>query len=976
MRNYILFLFLSILLIPKPQLVAQINDITRLPVQGLSHSVREAAPIWVSENEIIIFFVNETLDTIYSTRSYDRGISWEEPELVQVIEFLLTQNKIHLSALLTSTGRVILAWSILNDSMKLIYSDDYGLNWSAPVSIIGAGSDITKRYSYNLIMTEWLTGEICLCFYSGSLWRTSYYRLSTDNGTSWFEEDANKFPAVPNIYTLITELSIISFSPDTLLGIFQFDSASTRGIYSRTSTDFGETWQDTVKIVNSILDESRPRIHIDSRGVIWLIYLAEYTTDIEGYTQNDIHYLKSTNNGVSWIEDKRFTRYIGDDSEENISGLDEKIFVSFYSERFTNKKEPAYCIIGETEELYTPPKALNFNISVKNDEKNFTFRTSVIDDEQVAKVEALISGELEIELFDDGMHDDLDPADNVYANAFDFYNLTSNSSYYLDVNKLKIPFDNKGVIADVEATLKSQVDVHATDISNYAIKIDTSISYHFSTTAKYDEGSFIFSAGFFLSGYNEGELWTNAVASAGLVADYLPGKIDADPEDNLNVIYLVNKDDPPFGISWERWKDAVSLGAEFYDGDKDGNYNPVDKNWNGTWDPNEDMPALIGDEIAWCVYNDSQPKENRRWNTVDPQGIEIKQTVFASSHPELEEVIFVRYSIFNTGLVNDVMDSVYFGVWEDADLGDHTDDVVGCDTMLNAGYTYNNNLDNIYGENCPAFFTTYLQGPVYYTGDNTDTAKINYGTSLGFEIIPGAKNLELTSHVFHIGGDPNLNDPDNKFHARNYLEGKDRLGNFPDPCTFLYCEVRGGVNCSEVNPRFWSSGDPVTDIGWISLFNEDTRNLISTGPFKLEKDKPQEIIIAYVMGRGSDYFNSITVARENVIRAIEEYESNFASMTYTPPPPANPVTDYVLYHNYPNPFNPTTTIRYEIPQDGMVTIKIYDILGQEVTTILNEFKKADRYEVKFNSFGLASGVYIYRMKVNDFIQSKKMLLLR
>ena len=99
-------------------------------------------------------------------------------------------------------------------------------------------------------------------------------------------------------------------------------------------------------------------------------------------------------------------------------------------------------------------------------------------------------------------------------------------------------------------------------------------------------------------------------------------------------------------------------------------------------------------------------------------------------------------------------------------------------------------------------------------------------------------------------------------------------------------------------------------------------------------------------------------------------------MTYTAPPPTNPVTDYLLYHNYPNPFNPTTTIRYEIPQDGVVTLKIYDILGQEVATIVNEFQKADRYEIEFNSFGLASGVYIYNMKVNEFVESKKMLLLK
>jgi fructose 1,6-bisphosphatase len=88
------------------------------------------------------------------------------------------------------------------------------------------------------------------------------------------------------------------------------------------------------------------------------------------------------------------------------------------------------------------------------------------------------------------------------------------------------------------------------------------------------------------------------------------------------------------------------------------------------------------------------------------------------------------------------------------------------------------------------------------------------------------------------------------------------------------------------------------------------------------------------------------------------------------------VFNFNLYQNYPNPFNPITTIRYELPQDGVVTIEVFDILGQRVKTLLNEFQKADRYEVNFNLTGLASGVYIYRMKVHDFITSKKMMLIK
>ncbi len=85
---------------------------------------------------------------------------------------------------------------------------------------------------------------------------------------------------------------------------------------------------------------------------------------------------------------------------------------------------------------------------------------------------------------------------------------------------------------------------------------------------------------------------------------------------------------------------------------------------------------------------------------------------------------------------------------------------------------------------------------------------------------------------------------------------------------------------------------------------------------------------------------------------------------------------YNLTQNFPNPFNPSTTIRYQIPQDGIVTLKIYDILGREVATLVNEEKVAGKYEVNFNASSLASGVYIYKIQAGSFINSKKMILLK
>ncbi|MDO8550007.1 MAG: T9SS type A sorting domain-containing protein [Ignavibacteria bacterium] len=99
-------------------------------------------------------------------------------------------------------------------------------------------------------------------------------------------------------------------------------------------------------------------------------------------------------------------------------------------------------------------------------------------------------------------------------------------------------------------------------------------------------------------------------------------------------------------------------------------------------------------------------------------------------------------------------------------------------------------------------------------------------------------------------------------------------------------------------------------------------------------------------------------------------KNNFISLSF------GTIKEYDLAQNYPNPFNPSTRISYQIPEDGIVTMKIYDILGKEVNTLVNEQKAIGRYEVKFDASELASGVYIYRLQVNNFVSSKKLMLLK
>jgi len=86
--------------------------------------------------------------------------------------------------------------------------------------------------------------------------------------------------------------------------------------------------------------------------------------------------------------------------------------------------------------------------------------------------------------------------------------------------------------------------------------------------------------------------------------------------------------------------------------------------------------------------------------------------------------------------------------------------------------------------------------------------------------------------------------------------------------------------------------------------------------------------------------------------------------------------EFKLSQNYPNPFNPSTKIRYSVPEMGFVTLKVYDVVGSEVATLVNEEKPAGSYEIDFDSSDLTSGIYFYRLQANDFTQIRKMILLK
>ena len=121
----------------------------------------------------------------------------------------------------------------------------------------------------------------------------------------------------------------------------------------------------------------------------------------------------------------------------------------------------------------------------------------------------------------------------------------------------------------------------------------------------------------------------------------------------------------------------------------------------------------------------------------------------------------------------------------------------------------------------------------------------------------------------------------------------------------------------------------------------------------------------FIVGKG---INGATSQDEGFLLAINGI-SSVNDMQRIP-------NEFILKQNYPNPFNPSTTIKYQIPENGFVSLKVYDVLGNEITTLVNEEKLAGSYEVEFNAEGLTSGIYFYKLQFNSFTETKKMILMK
>ncbi len=511
----------------------------------------------------------------------------------------------------------------------------------------------------------------------------------------------------------------------------------------------------------------------------------------------------------------------------------------------------------------------------------------------------------------------------------------------------------------------------------------------------YNNKAIIYSAGFFLSGYINDKLWVNGVSPSTRNEDYLPGSYKYPELNNLATIYVVKLSDIPFGESWQNWKNAVKLGADFHDGDKDGVYNPVDRNGNLKWDYNEDRPDLIGEETVWCVYRDAVPGIRRRL-TGNPNGIDIQQTVFTTM---FRNAVFARYRIENTGIVSDLLDSIYFGAFSEPDIGDYNDDLLGCDTTINAAFAYQNQTDKVWGNTVPTVLVSILQGPAAFIPNVTFNDLNNNGIfdasdvslSSAFEVngfikgtseIKGAKNQNATSFKPYYLSQIGTSEPYVVEQYRNNMLGYLNTGEKINACDWQYGEVFN-EDCSNINGLFPYSGDPVIPQGWINTQPYDVRMMLNTGPFQLKKNEPIDIVIAYTVGISStSLLGSVTNAKQKIKDFTPYFTKNtfdFLNIGDTTQLAPEPTYLFGVKPNYPNPFNSTTNISYAIPYSltpQNVTVKVYNILGQVVATLVDEVQPDGIYNLTFKSDNLQSGVYFLMLTNAGYSETIKLIVLK
>jgi hypothetical protein len=453
--------------------------------------------------------------------------------------------------------------------------------------------------------------------------------------------------------------------------------------------------------------------------------------------------------------------------------------------------------------------------------------------------------------------------------------------------------------------------------------------------------------------------------------EYLPGAIQNGQyyfDSSKFRIYKIVRADGLSQSDWQNWGYMVPYGAPY-----------VDVNHNGIYEPQIDTPGVrnASQTMFVCLTDinpsSHNPGEGYGGGITNPiMGIELHLTKWVYSYPSYNDVVFTKYEVLNKG--TQPWNRTHFAIISDPDVGNSVDDLVGCDTVRNMGYGYNgNNNDGTYGANPPAIGYKILKGPV----NKNVSPNVTY-------------NMTSFSRYQNCGAyPPNECEPNGMPHEAYLMIQGYKL----DSANWLDRTQPTGWGSFKKSKKIFY-GDPETNEGWTAakgyIANIGTDS-VGTLSYEMMDDKrftlgmgaenytvlsgdTAVITMAQIVARGTSNLNSVTKLKQLADVVQLYYESNF-TIGIKQISTGVPIV-YSLKQNYPNPFNPLTKIKFDIANLGNVKIVVYDVMGRDVQTLVNERLQPGTYETTFDGSQLSSGIYFYKLVSEGYTETKKMLLIK
>lgn len=443
---------------------------------------------------------------------------------------------------------------------------------------------------------------------------------------------------------------------------------------------------------------------------------------------------------------------------------------------------------------------------------------------------------------------------------------------------------------------------------------------------------------------------------------------------NINGMYVTNPDFKIYNIKssdnastnpdYANWYKMIPYGAPYQD-----------INGNGIYDQNSDIPGIKdASQTLFLALSDGDLSQHSFGEgfgggiTAPLVKADLRMTVWSYKLGALSNVQFIKYDIINKN--SSSWDKMQFSMFIDPDIANAFGKYLGCDTLLNLGYGYAGDSTIVSG----AYGMMLLKGLI--NRKNNDT--------LG---------MTSFSHIISTGGGPACEQEANgePFPAYRLMKGYKKDGSvFLDP---TYQPFRP--------TKFVFSGDPETNTGWVPskgyVFNcvnypQDTagflapvniQGLVSSGSddLSVSPGDTQRIYVAQMLAKGYSNKNSVTKLKQTARIAKEVSQKIINEIEVIHTPAIVLPEKFHLYQNFPNPFNPSTKIKFDVPENdndqlSRINIGVFDISGRQIAELTNADFSPGTYEVQWTANNLSAGVYFIKFYTKGFKATKKMVLLK